>query len=317
LGSSPEAEHSSLGVASFAWIDTTETKEEIVMVQTSVERKQPALDTLEHIKDAWDGIAEGYDAFVTSTHFSLGNEGIRRVGLRPGMRFLDVAAGSGGLSIPAARLGARVVSTDVSPVMLERLSARARDEGLELETRVMDGHALELEDNAFDVSGSQFGVMLFPDMPRGIRELARVTKPGGRVLMTVFGAPQKVEFFGFFVKALQTVVPEFKGPPMDPPPLPFQLRDPERLRHELSAAGLKDIRIETTTEKLECHSGQALWDWLTSSNPIVGMILGELALSDEQKAAVKEALKEMIRARSGGSGPAVLSSAVNIGIGTK
>jgi hypothetical protein len=104
---------------------------------------------------------------------------------------------------------------------------------------------------------------------------------------------------------------------MDPPPLPFQLRDPERLRHELSAAGLKDIRIETTTEKLECHSGQALWDWLTSSNPIVGMILGELALSDEQKAAVKEALKEMIRARSGGSGPAVLSSAVNIGIGTK
>jgi len=287
------------------------------MAQTLVDREQPALDTPENIRDAWDGIADGYDAFVTATHFRLGSEGVRLAGLHPGMRFLDVAAGSGGLSIPAARLGARVVSTDVSPVMLERLAARARAEGLELETRVMDGHALELEDKVFDVSGSQFGVMLFPDMPRGIRELARVTKPNGRVLMTVFGAPRQVEFLGFFMKAIQTVIPEFTGLPMDPPPLPFQLQDPARLRHEMSSAGLKDVRVETTTEKLEFHSGHALWDWLTNSNPIVGMVLGRLALSEEQQAAVKEALEEMVRTRSGGSRPAVLTSPINIGIGTK
>lgn len=287
------------------------------MAQTLVDRKQPALDTPENIRDAWDGIADGYDAFVTTTHFRLGNEGVRLAGLRSGMRFLDVAAGSGGLSIPAARLGAQVLATDVSSVMMERLAARARDEGLELETCVMDGHALELEDNVFDVSGSQFGVMLFPDMPRGIRELARVTKPGGRVLMTVFGAPQQVEFLGFFVRAIQTVIPEFTGLPMDPPPLPFQLQDPERLHHELSGAGLKDIRVETSTEKLEFHSGDELWDWLTNSNPIVGMVVGQLALSDEQQAVVKEALEEMIRSRSGVSGPAVLTSPINIGIGTK
>jgi ubiquinone/menaquinone biosynthesis C-methylase UbiE len=285
------------------------------MAQTSAERKQPALDTSDNIRDAWDGIAEGYDAFVTGTHFELGSEGIRRVGLRSGMRFLDVAAGSGGLSIPAARLGAQVLATDVSPVMVERLAARARGEALELEARVMDGHALALEDNLFDVSGSMFGVMLFPDMPRGIRELARVTKPGGHVLMIVFGAPQKVEFLGFFVKAIQTVIPEFTGLPMDPPPLPFQLQDPERLRQELRSAGLKDVQIETTTERLEFHSGHALWDWLTNSNPIVGMVLGRLALSHEQKASVKEALEKMVRARSGGSSPAVLTNPINIGIG--
>jgi len=148
----------------------------------------------------------------TPTQVWLGNEGLRRADLRADMRFLDVAAGSGALSIPAARLGAWVLSTDVSPAMLEHLDARARQEGLNIDTRVMDGHALELEDNTFDVAGSQFGVMLFPDMPKGISEMARVVKPGGRVLMNVYGDPHEIEFFSFFVQAIQTVVPSFEGP---------------------------------------------------------------------------------------------------------
>jgi len=276
-----------------------------------------AVDTSEEIQGPWSKIAAGYDAFVTPSHMWLANEGLRRAGLRPDMRFLDVAAGSGALSIPAARLGAQVLPTDLSPVMLERLEVRARKEGLNLETRVMDGHALELEDGTFDMSGSQFGVMLLPDMPRGISELARVTKPGGHVLMNVYGAPQKIEFFGFFVHAIQAVVPSFTGPPMDPLPLPFQLQDPEKLRQELGNAGLKEVRVETITEKLEFQSGQQLWNWLTNSNPIVEMVLAELSLTNEQKATVQQALDDMVRKRSGGSGPAVLTNPINIGIGTK
>jgi len=91
---------------------------------------------------AWDEIAVGYDRTNTPSQMWVANEGLRRAELRPGMRFLDVAAGSGALSIPAARLGARVLATDISPAMLERLEQRARDEGLSVETRVMDGHAL-------------------------------------------------------------------------------------------------------------------------------------------------------------------------------
>ena len=79
-----------------------------------------------------------------------------------------------------------------------------------METGVMDGHALELEDDTFDVSGSQFGVMLFPDLPRGMGEMVRVIKPGGRVLMNVYGDPHEIEFFGFFVRRIQTVVPASK-----------------------------------------------------------------------------------------------------------
>jgi ubiquinone/menaquinone biosynthesis C-methylase UbiE len=132
---------------------------------------------LEQTRDAWDRIAARYDEFVTPTHMWLGKEALIRAGIGPGMRFLDVAAGSGALSIPAARLGAQVLATDISPIMVERLEARARKERLsELDVCAMDGHALELEDDSFDIVGSQYGVMLFPDLPRAVREMARVTK---------------------------------------------------------------------------------------------------------------------------------------------
>jgi ubiquinone/menaquinone biosynthesis C-methylase UbiE len=266
---------------------------------------------------AWDAIAPGYDKTNTPTQMWLGNEGLRRAELRAGMQFLDVAAGSGALSIPAARLGAQVLATDQSPVMLELLRGRARNEKLAIETRVMDGHALALDDNSFDMVGSQFGVMLFPDMPKGIREMVRVVKPGGRVLMLVYGDPHKIEFFGFFVGAIQAVRPDFTGPPMDPLPLPFQLQDPERLRVELAAAGLNKITVETITETTEFQTGKELWDWLVWSNPIVGMVLGELNLSADQLVVAQEALEGLVRERAGGSSRAALTNPINIGMGTK
>ena len=144
----------------------------------------------------------------------LANEALRLVGLEAGERFLDVAAGTGGLSLPAARLGAEVLATDWSPAMIERFEARVREEGLSnAEGRVMDCHALDLPDNSFDVTGSQFGVMLVPDQPRALREMVRVTKPGGRVLVIAYGFPAELEFLQFFISALKAVAPEFPGPP--------------------------------------------------------------------------------------------------------
>lgn len=275
------------------------------------------MNASEDTRAAWDRIAPGYDRTNTPTQMWLGNEGLRRAKLRSGMRFLDVAAGSGALSIPAARRGAQVLATDQSPVMLELLDKRARKEGLGIETRVMDGHALELDDNSFDMAGSQFGVMLFPDMPKGISEMARVVKPGGRVLMNVYGDPHKIEFFGFFVSAIQSVRPDFTGPPMDPPPLPFQLQDPERLRTELAAVGLTDIKVETITETTEFQTGKELWDWLIWSNPIVEMVLGDLNLTSGEREIIQQALEKLVRERAGGSGPAALTDPINIGNGTK
>ncbi|MEO8188389.1 MAG: class I SAM-dependent methyltransferase [Burkholderiaceae bacterium] len=268
-------------------------------------------------RPAWDRIAPDYDKTNTPSQMWLGSEGLRRADLRVGMRFLDVAAGSGALSIPAARLGAYVLATDQSAVMLELLSARAGLEDLNIETHVMDGHALELDDNSFDMVGSQFGVMLFPDMPKGIGEMVRVVKPGGRVLMNVYGDPRKIDFFSFFVHAIQSVRPDFNGPPLDPPPLPFQLQDPERLRAVLSTAGLKDIKVETISETMEVRTGKQLWEWLVSSNPIVEMVLGSLNLTDDERAVIQQSLEKIVCARASGKGTAKLTSPINIGIGTK
>lgn len=270
----------------------------------------------EETRAAWGQIATGYDTFVTPTHFWLGHEAVMRAGLQPGMRFLDVAAGSGALSIPAARLGAHVLSTDLSPIMLEHLRVRAARESLaNIDVRVMDGHALDLEDDVFDMAGSQFGVMLFPDLPRAVRELARVTKPRGRVLLVVYGPPSEIEFLGFFIGAVRSVVPGFVGLPADPPPLPFQVADPEKLRRALRNAGLNDIALETLTEKLEFRSGTHMWNWVVNSNPIGRTLVADLI--DEQGAEVRRVLDGMLRERAGGSGPAVLTNPVHIGVGVK
>jgi ubiquinone/menaquinone biosynthesis C-methylase UbiE len=158
--------------------------------------------------EAWDAIATAYDQYVTAGESDLAQAGLRLAGLRPGDAFLDVAAGTGGLSLPAARLGARVLATDWSPTMAELFAARAAAEGFAAEARVMDCHALDLPEDAFDVTGSQFGVVLVPDQARALREMVRVTLPGGRVHLIAYGDPALFEALHVFVAAAQVVVPD-------------------------------------------------------------------------------------------------------------
>ena len=270
------------------------------------------------IRQAWDQIAEGYNQFVTDTEIWLANEALKRVGLLAGQSFLDVAAGCGGLSLPASRLGAKVLATDWSPEMIRLFEERVNKEGLSnAKGQIMDAHHLELEDNQFDISGSQFGVMLLPDLPKALKEMVRVTKPGGKVLLITYGAPEKIEFLNFFIKALQFVAPHFSGLPDNPPPLEFQVADAAVLRQRLVEAGLKNVKVETVTEKLEFNSGQQFWDWTLNGNPIVGHVLSELNITDEQIEIIKQQLDQMIRERAGVNSTAILTDPVNIGFGTK
>ena len=266
--------------------------------------------------EAWGAIADGYDRHVAPQEVDLANEGLRLAALRPGERFLDVAAGTGGLSLPAARLGAQVLATDWSPAMIERFQARVRDEGLpDAEGRVMDCHALDLPDDSYDVTGSQFGVMLVPDQPRALREMVRVTKPGGRVLLIAYSDPGELEFLQWFVAAMKAVAPEFPGIPGDPPPLEFQVADPEVMRQRLTDAGLKDVRVARTAERPCFASGPEMWEWLYYGNPIAEMIVGDL--TKDQRETLVQVLGGMLRERAGSDGKAVLENAVHIGVGTK
>jgi SAM-dependent methyltransferase len=179
----------------------------------------------------------------------------------------------------------------------------------------MDCHALDLPDDSFDVTGSQFGVMLVPDQARALREMVRVTKPGGRVLVIAYGSPEEFEGLQFFIGALTAVAPDFPGLPDDPPPLEFQVANPEVFRRRLTDAGLRDVRVEPTAERPAFASGQEMWEWVLYGNPIPGMLVADLR--DDQQARLRQVLDGMLRERAGANGRAVLTNAVNIGIGTK
>jgi ubiquinone/menaquinone biosynthesis C-methylase UbiE len=266
--------------------------------------------------DAWDALAARYDEHVAPGEAEVAMAGLRLARLQPGDTFLDVAAGPGGLSLPAARLGARVLATDWSPKMIDHFNARVRTEDLDAEGRVMDCHALDLPDDSFDVTGSLFGVMLVPDQAQALREMVRVTKPGGRVLVIAYGNPADFEALHVFISAVQAVVPDFAGPPEDEPPLEFQLADPHVLRQRLLDAGLREITVDTSNdEHIAVRTGQQLWDWTMGGNPLPGMLVADL--TDHQRMDIITVLDGMVRERSGVNREAVLTAPLNIGVGTK
>ena len=271
--------------------------------------------TIDQVRGAWDAIAAGFDEHTTPYSLAFGEQALRRLDLGPGTRVLDVAAGSGALAIPAARTGADVVAVDIAPTMIERLTARARAEGLDhIEGRVEDGAALSFDDDAFDAAVSMNGVTLFPDLDGGLRELVRVTRSGGQVLVVTFGALEQAEFIAFPVGALVATVPGVTPPPADPPMPPFRLADPQRLRTVLQDVGLQRVEVEPVTWEMAFDSAAHLMDMILSSNPIARQLTADV--TDQQFDQVREVLDGMLRERSGGSPGAVLTARMNIGIGT-
>lgn len=263
---------------------------------------------------AWDALAARFDDYVTPQTITFGQKLLADLDVGPGTRLLDVAVGSGALAIPAARRGAQVVAVDIAPTMIERLTARAAAEGLpNLTALVMDGHALDLPDGAFDVAVSLNGVSLFPDIDRGLAEVVRVTSPGGRVAIAAFGPMPRAEFVGFFMSALQTAVPGLPPSPGGPPPLPFQVSDPAKLREKLVRAGLTDVRVHSPTWDWHFASVAAYWESVTASNPLALQLVAQL--TEQQREDALRVLDGMLRERSDGEPGATLHNTMTIGIG--
>ena len=133
----------------------------------------------------------------------------------PGDRVLDVAAGTGNAAIPAARAGASVVASDLCPELLQSGAAIAAEQGVELEWREADAHALPFGDNEFDVVMSCIGVMFAPFHEQSAGELVRVCKPGGRIGLLSW-TPE-----GHIGQLFATMKPYMPPPPpgAQPPPL--------------------------------------------------------------------------------------------------
>jgi SAM-dependent methyltransferase len=113
----------------------------------------------------------------------LGPRLVEACGIESGMRVLDVAAGTGNASIPAAERGASVTASDLTPELLEAGRARAESQGLQLEWAEADAENLPFEDGSFDVVMSSIGAMFAPFHQDVADEMSRVCRPGGTIGM--------------------------------------------------------------------------------------------------------------------------------------
>jgi ubiquinone/menaquinone biosynthesis C-methylase UbiE len=110
-------------------------------------------------------------------------EFVSRLAIKPGERVLDVACGTGNLTIPAARQGAKVTGVDIAPNLLNQGRAWAKAEGLAIQFDEGDTEDLPYEEASFDTVVTMFGAMFAPRPDMTAMELTRVCRPGGRIAM--------------------------------------------------------------------------------------------------------------------------------------
>jgi SAM-dependent methyltransferase len=132
---------------------------------------------------------------------------IERLNLQPGTKVLDVACGTGNLTLPAARTGAQVTGVDIAPNLLEQGRENAKLEGLNIQFDEGDAEALPYDDASFDTVVTMFGAMFAPRPDLVAAELKRVVRPGGLIAMANWTPT------GFIGKMFKTVSSHVPPPP--------------------------------------------------------------------------------------------------------
>jgi ubiquinone/menaquinone biosynthesis C-methylase UbiE len=236
-----------------------------------------------------------YAAVAAEIVPSLGPALVSACGIRPGDRVLDVAAGTGNAAIPAARLGARVVASDLTPALLaagQRAAARA---GVELDWQEGDVEALPYGDGAFDTVMSCLGVMFAPHHELSAAQITRVCRPGGTIGLLSW-TPE-----GFIGQMFAAMKPYAPAPPpgAQPPPL---------WGNEAHVRALLGDRADVTSVQrrtLEVDHFSAPEEFLdyfkTNYGPTVAAFRG-IADQPEKVAALDESLRDLAARHGCGTG---------------
>src|SRR4051794_28615616 len=140
------------------------------------------------------GFKEGQKAMWTAGDYgevaqrivAVGEYVAQRADAGPGIQLLDVATGTGNVSVPAAQAGASVTGLDLTPKLLEEQRGRAGAAGVEIELVEGDAEELPFGADSFDRVTSCFGVMFAPRQPVAASELIRVARPGGKVVVAAW-----------------------------------------------------------------------------------------------------------------------------------
>lgn len=199
-----------------------------------------------------------YPTVVTDVVAPLGPILVDAAGIKPGDVVLDVAAGSGNAAIPAARAGARVIASDLTPELLETGQKLAAEAGVHLTWETADAEALPYGDSEFDAVLSCLGVMFAPHHQTSADELIRVCRPGGTIGLLSW-TPS-----GFIGQMFATMRPYAAPPPpgAQPPPL-WGSEDHVR---ELLGDRVEQVRTETRTLRVTHYtSPEAFRDYFKTN----------------------------------------------------
>jgi ubiquinone/menaquinone biosynthesis C-methylase UbiE len=263
------------------------------------------------VVEPWDLVAEGYaaEADRVMAPFSLRAAELAKLGADA--RVIDVAAGPGTLVLQLAARVASVTAVDFSAEMNAQLQARGAQSGLS-NIRVVqaDGQALPLPDASFDAAFSMFGWMFFPDRAQGLRELHRVLRPGGTLVVSSWAPLARSPLMAAMFGALRAADETFVTPAYNPD----SLENPERLASELRAGGFATVSVQEHTTTLAFDAVDALWSRMTrSSAPLVSLRkrLGEALWRERSELARAYLLREL------GSGSLALSTTAWLGYGVR
>jgi SAM-dependent methyltransferase len=256
----------------------------------------------------WDLVAGAYVEEVAPLLARFATDALAMVPLAKDACLLDVASGPGTLAFLAARAGAKVTAIDFSPAMIALLKgALAKEPSLALEASVADGMALPFEDASFDAAFSMFGLIFFPDRVRGLRELARVLRPGGRVLVSSWVAMDRAPVLAAMFGALARLLP------MPPNDGTAPLGTPADFEKEMREAGLDDIAVREITHGFDVASSDELWTSMQRSMAPVVMMKVKLGAA---WAAIATAVRDDMRAQLG-TGPLRVDFIANLGVATR
>ena len=199
--------------------------------------------------EMWETIAPSWErrqAFVEENAGPVRRWMLDELAPRPGDTILELAAGAGQTGFEATRLlGAdgRLITTDFAPAMLEAARRRGRELGIEnVEYRVIDAERMELGADSVDGVLCRYGYMLMPDPAAALSETRRVLRAGGRLVMAVFGPPDRNPFFAIIAMAL--VQRGHMPPPAPDGPGLFSMASEERTTRLLEGAGFTAVRTE-------------------------------------------------------------------------
>lgn len=259
--------------------------------------------------EAWDGHVSAYEAVFEPFSLQFADVAIVRLGLSAGQSVLDLGAGSGGAALAMAQLGCAVTAVDASPGMCARISARAYARSLPVRALCMDGQTLDFADATFDAALSVFGVILFPDAVKGLSEVRRVVRPGGRVAVVTWTEPHAYELAVELRAAMTAIRP-------DPPSagLPAQLRYRERADFAalFQAAGFTHVDIDVCAASLQAPSAR----WLAEHLGFAPGMAAQVAGLGTDAVAVKQRFAANLEARLG-TGAISLGGKAFVGVAQK